>query len=226
MVKARGVSFEKMEQAILAAAGDLFDEKGFNQTSLQDIAQALGMSRPSLYHYFDNREQILGAGVQLLTDERNALVEELRSVEGDPVQRLTALMLGLSAHVTAHPVWVRIALREEAALADDFRERDRASRLAYFDLLVATLKDSIELGYVRPHDERAMAVTIISSISGLRSQYAATSDQSPEQRAQLTVDIILNGVLAPERRDGTPLERGLELIREGAALIQRSGTSA
>ena len=46
MTKPRGVSFGKMEQAILEAAGDLFDRKGFNQTTLQDIADAIGMARP------------------------------------------------------------------------------------------------------------------------------------------------------------------------------------
>jgi AcrR family transcriptional regulator len=114
MTKPRGVSFGKMEQAILEAAGDLFDRKGFNQTTLQDIADAIGMARPSLYHYFNNREQILAAGVDMLTKQRDVIVEELRELDGDPVQRLTALMLGLATLISAHPVWVRILLRISA----------------------------------------------------------------------------------------------------------------
>ena len=222
MTKPRGVSFGKMEQAILETAADLFDRKGFNQTSLRDIADAIGMARPSLYHYFDNREQILAAGIDQLSKRRDAMTEELRELDGDPVQRLSALMLGLGMLISAQPVWVRISLREEVALPDETRLRDRKSRLDFFDLLVETLKDGGKHGYLRANDERATALTIISALSGLQGHYAATADTTPEEATRLTVDVILHGVLDPSRRTGTPLERGLQLIREGTELIQRS----
>jgi AcrR family transcriptional regulator len=225
MTKPRGVSFGKMEQAILEIAADLFDRKGFNQTSLQDIADAIGMARPSLYHYFDNREQILAAGIDQLTKRRDTMTDELRELDGDPVQRLTALMLGLGTLISEHPVWVRILLRDEAALPEDTRVRDRESRLAFLQLLIQTLKGADELGHLRAHDERATALTIISALSGLQGHYAASTDTSPEEATRLAVDVILHGVLDPTRRPpGTLIERGLQLIREGTELIQRAST--
>jgi len=222
MTKPRGVSFEKMEQAILEAASDLFDRKGFNQTTLQDIADVIGIARPSLYHYFANREQILAAGIDLLTKQRDVLTEGLRGVDGDPIQRLSALILGLGTLISEHPVWIRIALRDDAALPADARERDRKSRLAYFELLVHTLREGDEQGYLRIHDEPATALTIIAALTGLQGHYVATIDNSPEDAMRLAVDVILHGVLEPSRRHGSPVERGLQLIREGTELIQRS----
>ena len=222
MTKPRGVSFEKMEQAILEAAAELFDRKGFNQTTLQDIADAIGMARPSLYHYFDNREQILAAGIDLLTKQRDIITEALRDLDGDPLHRLTALILGLGKLISEHPVWIRIALRDEAALPEEARDRDRESRLAYFQLLVRTLKEGGQAGYLRVHDERATALTIIAALTGLQGHYVATIDKSPEEAMQLAVDVILHGVVEPTRRTGTPVERGLQLIREGTELIQRT----
>jgi AcrR family transcriptional regulator len=224
MTKPRGVSFGKMEETILEAAGDLFDRKGFNQTSLQDIADAVGVARPSLYHYFDNREQILAAGIDQLTKQRDTLTEELRDLDGDPLERLTALMLGLGTLITDHPVWVRIELRDEAALPEDARKRDRRSRVAYFKLLIQTLREGGELGYLRAHEERATAITIISALSSLQGHYAATAGTSPQEATRLAVDIILHGVLDPTRRPGTPMQRGLRLIREGTELIQRAAS--
>ncbi|HET6951297.1 MAG TPA: TetR/AcrR family transcriptional regulator [Acidimicrobiales bacterium] len=222
MAKTRGVSFEKMEQAIMAAAGELFDEKGFNQTSLQDIADALGMSRPSLYHYFDNREQILATGIEPITQQRDALTQELRDAGGDPIERLTKLMLGLGTLVAEHPVWVRVLLRDAAALPDDSRERDRRSRLAYLDLLITALRDGMDAGVVRPLDEQVTALIIIASLFSLQGQYAAaTTDTRPDEITQLTVDIILHGLLTDDPRQGTPIERGLDLIREGMELVKR-----
>jgi AcrR family transcriptional regulator len=222
LAKLRGVSFGKTEQTILETAGELFDRKGFNQTSLQDIADEIGMARPSLYHYFDNREQILAAGIDLVTKQRDAVTEALRELDGDPLQRLNALMLGLGTLITEHPVWVRITLRDEAALPEEARVRDRESRLAFFELLVETLKAAGEVGYLRAHDERATAMTIVSALSGLQGHYAATTDTSPEEATRLTVDVILHGIVDPSRRPGTPIERGLQLIRDGLALIERA----
>ncbi|MCV7243531.1 TetR/AcrR family transcriptional regulator [Mycobacterium mantenii] len=215
-----------MEQAILDTAGDLFDRKGFNQTSLQDIADALGMARPSLYHYFNNREQILAAGIDQLIKQRDLMTKELRDLDGDPVERLTALMLGLGTLISEHPVWVRIALRDEAALPEDTRIRERDSRLMFFELLVQTLKEGAPLGHLRAHDERATALTIVSALSGLQGHYTATADMSPEGATRLTVDVILHGILDPTRRPGSPIERGLQLIREGTELIRRAGPTA
>ena len=182
------------------------------------------MARPSLYHYFSNREQILAAGIDQLSKRRDAMVDDLRALDGDPVQRLTALMLGLGTLISEHPVWVRILLRDEAALPEDTGLRDRESRLAFLELLVDTLKDGGKLGYLRAHDERATALTIISALSGLQGHYAASTDTSPEEATRLTVDVILHGVLDPTPRPGSPMERGLQLIREGTELIQRASS--
>ena len=72
------------------------------------------------------------------------------------------------------------------------------------------------------HDERATALTIISALTGLQGHYVATVDKSPEEAMRLAVDVILHGVVDPTRRPGTPVERGLQLIREGTELIQRA----
>jgi hypothetical protein len=89
-------------------------------------------------------------------------------------------------------------------------------------LLVQTLKEGAEQGYLRAHDERATGLTIISALSGLQGHYAATADTSPEEATRLAVDVILHGVVDPTRRRGTPVQRGLELIREGTTLIHRA----
>jgi AcrR family transcriptional regulator len=223
--KARGGSFERMEQAIIAAAGDLFDRKGFNQTSLGDIADAVGVARSTLYHYFDNREQILVAGVEKLTTLRNDLRDSIRAMAPDPLARLNRLMVGLGELVSANPVWIRILMRDEAALPDDTRVRDRESRLGYFELIAATLREGTARGHFRARDEHATALTIVAALSGLQGQLAAARITHVDDTTQLIVDVLLRGVLDDQPRTGPPLERGLDLILEGADLIRRASES-
>src|SRR3546814_14768834 len=51
------------KEAVLRAAVDLFNERGFHATSLDDIASRLGIPKPALYHYFCNTEQVLFHGL-------------------------------------------------------------------------------------------------------------------------------------------------------------------
>lgn len=225
MGRTRGGKFDRTERAILDAAGALFDRKGFNQTSLQDIADAVGAARSSLYHYFDNREQLLIAGIEELTVARNELNDAIRAMDGEPMARLNGLMVGLAELIRDHPVWIRVLLRDEAALPDATRARDRESRLDYFDLLTSTLRDGILVGRFRQRDEAATALTIISALTGLQGQYAAATVVESDDTSQLIVDVLLHGILADEPRpDGSPVERGLDLIAEGTEIIRRATT--
>ena len=73
------------------------------------------------------------------------MTEQLRDLDGDPPKRLTALMLGLGTLISEHPQWVRILLRDEAALPEDVRERDHESRMAFLQLLMDTLAEGGEM---------------------------------------------------------------------------------
>jgi AcrR family transcriptional regulator len=222
MDKVQGVRFSQMEQAVLAAAGDLFDRQGFNQTRMQDIADVLGLARPSLYHYFKNREQILAAGAAQVIEQRDGILAELVSSDGNPAERLEMLVHGLARLITENPVWIRILLRDDIALPEGTRNSEYRSRLAYFEALVDVLSEGVQQGFVRPLDERSTALTIVSALAGLRGHYIATTNDSPVQVTLLAVDVIMHGVLDPKRREGGPFDRGIQLINEGLRLIESS----
>lgn len=63
-------------ERILAAARDLFLQQGVQQTSLRDIAEHLGLTKPALYYHFDSREALLASLVQPLIDDCEAFVAE------------------------------------------------------------------------------------------------------------------------------------------------------
>ncbi|MGD9021410.1 MAG: helix-turn-helix domain-containing protein, partial [Lysobacterales bacterium] len=58
-VPTRGEQHAMKRRAILRTAAILFSEKGFRETSLNDIADALNVTKPSLYYYVKNKDDIL-----------------------------------------------------------------------------------------------------------------------------------------------------------------------
>src|SRR5437660_6714904 len=70
---------EALRRTVLEAAAKLFAQRGFGGTNLQDIADALGISRPALYYYFKSKEEILAS-----------LVDEVTDFSGHPATTLAA----------------------------------------------------------------------------------------------------------------------------------------
>jgi AcrR family transcriptional regulator len=73
----------------LSAARDLFLERGVQQTSLRDIAEHLGLTKPALYYHFDSREALLASLVQPLIDDCEAFVA---ARAGAPAAELRVLL--------------------------------------------------------------------------------------------------------------------------------------
>ena len=61
---------ELVETELLERAADLFAERGFNGTTLQDVADTVGLTRAALYHYFDSKEALLTTLVEGITAAR------------------------------------------------------------------------------------------------------------------------------------------------------------
>ena len=74
---------ELVEAQIYEQATRLFAERGFAGTSLQDIADAMGMTRPSLYYYVKNKDQLLARLVTEITEAPAAATEEIAEREVD-----------------------------------------------------------------------------------------------------------------------------------------------
>jgi len=78
---------------VVAVSAKLFVEKGYNQTSMQDIVDALGMSKGAIFHHFKSKEDILNAVVARHSEESAEMAQQwIDEMEGMPAgDKITAL---------------------------------------------------------------------------------------------------------------------------------------
>lgn len=76
------------------AAAELFYQKGYASTSLQDLADAIGLQKGSLYHYIDSKEDLLFGIAQYSHEFFTELVVSQDATSGKPSERLTWLLFG------------------------------------------------------------------------------------------------------------------------------------
>jgi AcrR family transcriptional regulator len=103
------------KERIKAAARELFAQKGAQKTSLQEIADKLGITKPALYYHFASREDLLRSIVQPLIDEGQRLLEE--EEKAAPVNVRSLLERFFDFHV-AHRQDLLIVLTETGMLAE------------------------------------------------------------------------------------------------------------
>ena len=153
MSKPLGRRHRHVADEILEKAAVIFDEQGYGQAALQDIADAVGIARPSLYHYFRSKEDILSALVDRTTKSREEILQVVRGEEGDALVRLRALLRMVGESVGTNAVGLRLTLNNDGSLPPDVRRRSLRSRRQLFELLVEILADGVDSGSLRPLDE-------------------------------------------------------------------------
>jgi AcrR family transcriptional regulator len=221
MAKPSSRRFQSASNEILSVAADLFDEQGYGQTSLQEIAERVGVSRPSLYHYFSSKEEILAALVDRSTARREEIIGQISASDDAPVSRLRMLLRLVGEATGSNPTGLRITLDNEAALADEVRRRSARSRRLLFDLLASILAEGVGDGSLRPLDERQVAATLIAALTGLQYRAIGGVEMSPEHTAQLLEEIIVVGLCQPADRQAASLDDALRMMREDLELVER-----
>jgi AcrR family transcriptional regulator len=109
----RGAESEERWQEIITAAGEIFYEKGYEATSLQDIASAVGLLKGSVYYYIKTKEDLL---YELVTRAQalwaSTLVEDEKAGPAPAPDRLRAFIRRWMALTAEERKWSMVAERE------------------------------------------------------------------------------------------------------------------
>ena len=134
---------ETRREQILLAAESLFYGKGYEQTTIQDILDALNLSKGGFYHYFDTKLSLLEAICSLRAEESVEIArEEAAKCVGDPVGELNALIVSGGMlrpdRLDYVSLLIRVAYRDDGALMrDKLKQRTLELMLPLMDQVIA-----------------------------------------------------------------------------------------
>jgi AcrR family transcriptional regulator len=147
-----GVREEKKRRtrkAILQAAVQLFGDKGYERTSIDELARAAGVGKGTIYSYFQTKSEIFLAFCEDELDHVYAEVAEKTRVDAPLAEQLMALFLGEFRYVTRHKDFGRLLLREMIFPKELTVERSKDLDNRYIDFLSAMCKKAQERGELR-----------------------------------------------------------------------------
>lgn len=160
---------EELKAKILEAAKELFIEKGYEQTSIRNIAERIEYSPTTIYLYFKDKDDIFYAlhqeGFRLL----NQYFRVLENV-ADPFERLKTIMKAYIKFALENREFYDLMFISRApmnALKEDCEEWDEGKKS--FEALVNTVTQCMELGYFEFMDPEHVSFTLWSMVHGVCS---------------------------------------------------------
>ena len=201
---------ESRRQAIVDAAAEIFHRKGYHATSIQDIAEAVGMLKGSLYYYISSKSDLL---LEIITQVHEQAFRDLTGVlEADvpTEERLRLFIIHHTKYCTSHLTYMGVYLHEYKALEGRARTRVINMRDRYeaavCDLIAAGQEDG---SFRRDVDARLAAKLVLGMINWLYHWYSPRGPLTPPQIGNSIADLVLRGLLPakPGHARGNPPAR-------------------
>jgi TetR/AcrR family transcriptional regulator, cholesterol catabolism regulator len=191
-------------QEILRTAARLFQQRGYDATSMNDVAAALRLSKGGLYHHFQSKDEILFEimdHAMEITQER--VLNPVRSMS-DPAERLRALIrLHIEVVLSPRDREITVMLHENHPLPPALRKRINARKKDYIhfvESLMAEVQHDARKksqhhtkGKVSP---RAAAFALLGMINWIYQWYKPEGDLQAQTLIPQFTDLIFGGIFA------------------------------
>jgi AcrR family transcriptional regulator len=183
-----------------AAAVELFYERGYENTTLDAVAEKLGVTKPFIYAHFGSKAELLaeicGRGI---SDSLNAIDRALR-IDGGPTEKLSELAKNFVVSVLENQKPLAIFAREEKNLLPDDYERISSMRRQFDRKLVSLLNDGVKAGEFHLPDPSVAALAIGGLVSWAYVWFRPHGRMSRSQLADEMTLLILSMVGANQRK--------------------------
>jgi len=184
------------ETELWSTATRLFRQRGYHATSMQDLAEALGMNRGSLYHYIASKDDLLWSILNRTFDLLDERVVEILRADAPPLDRLSRAIhahLRVAADHADELSLIQIELRSLPAerRADLIHRRD-----AYEAHWRRAIADGVATGELRDLDVRLAGIGILSVCNWFTQWYRPGGELGVDEIADAFVALFLHGMEA------------------------------
>jgi len=207
LVERPGSSNEARED-ILKAAAAAFNERGYEATSIDDVADVLGASKGRIYHYYRSKADIFLdlhlESLRLLLDQVSVVAQ---SKDLDPTERIhkmcvthaTAVMTRISYQKATMLGLNRFLLSVSTPYQAAARQRVNELRDEYEDMFIAVIAEGVSTGRFRPMDPRFASKPLLGALNYVANWYdevSGSADGSVEEIAIALADYCVRGLAA------------------------------
>jgi AcrR family transcriptional regulator len=197
---------EPMRARLIATGASLFQQKGFDGATTRELAGLLGLKKASLYHYVQNKQDLLYAiclaSIESISSEVSEAIEK-----APPEERLRhAIRAHIEAAVRDQDMHA-VMLVELRSLDPELQSKVKDLRSGYEQQIRNLLREEQEAGRIqRDVDSKYLLLMLLNLLNWTIFWYKSTGPLQARQFADLLTELFLNGAKAPSGGDASPLD--------------------
>jgi AcrR family transcriptional regulator len=179
--------------SLLAIAVTVFNQRGYDGTSMEHLAARLGISKSSIYHHVSGKEELLRLAVDRALDALFAATERPDATTGRAIDRLENLVRRSIHVLVAELPYVTLLLRIRG---NTTAERRALARRREFDHIVERLvQEACDEGSIRPDVDPGLTSRLIfGTVNSLIEWYRPTRTLGADELADAVIKMIFDGL--------------------------------
>ncbi|MDY0910585.1 TetR/AcrR family transcriptional regulator [Microbacterium sp. CFBP9034] len=178
---------------VLEIAVALFNEQGYDATSVADLASRLGLTKSALYHHFDSKEQLLSLALDEALNGLEGVLDEPEAQTGSAAERLAAVLRGAVRVLVDRLPYVTLLLRLRGN--SDVERTALERRRAFDHRVTALVVEAQAAGLVRADVDGPVATRLIfGMVNSIVEWYRPTGPVDRERLAHDVVAVVLDGM--------------------------------
>jgi AcrR family transcriptional regulator len=180
-------------ESVLRGAVKVFNERGYDGTSMEDLARELGITKSAIYHHVTGKEELLRLGVGRALDGLFVILDEVSGLDAPAMARLEELARRSVLLLAAELPFVTLLLRVRG---NTKAERQALARRREFDAAVASLvTQARDEGDLRPDvDPAVVARLLYGMINSVVEWYRPRGGGRPAELADIIVTVAFDGL--------------------------------
>lgn len=193
----KGIPLTQEEQAkrrheIFHQVVNIFLKKGFQETSMREIAEAAGLGKSTLYDYFRTKDEILIYFFEDQLDDMAADAQKIAMQNLPADKRLRQVMEAYLENLQANKSLFMKLTAESQRLKPESQKQIQASRHAYQDMIRALIDEGIREGVFRKVNSLLAARLLLSTMTPVI--YGSRFTGTPQEMLKETLDIFFKGI--------------------------------
>jgi AcrR family transcriptional regulator len=190
----RAMSTEERRQEIVDRAAALFDRDGYSNTSMEAIAEGLDVAKPTLYHYFKRKEDILRSIHEDFISRLLARFEARLAAAETPEGLLLGAMTDIFRLMDTQRGYVRVFFEHHRELSPEARRQVLVERDRYEGYVRNAFEACIVNGSMRPHDARISTKALFGMCNWSYQWYRNGGQYTADEMAATMWSMLLEGL--------------------------------
>ena len=187
---------KKPKKSVFEVAAEVFHRKGYDNTSMSDVANAAGLTKAGLYHHVSSKESLLFTVLDSGLDLTESYVMKPLEAISDPLERLKAMIdLHLRLVLEERNLEVTGLLHECKTLSTSDRNRVNRRKKEYVRMTTNLIADVIKKHQIKNVDPKIAAFALLGMLNWTYQWYKPTGSNSREQIVKNFQQIFLQGIL-------------------------------